>query len=121
MMKSWQIGHNMSKRISSSSSRWPGSVVIGDPLTLPQALAWEKAVNNSRKLEGDITMTDINYALMPGICACVEKWELEGLENVTPETFPASPRKESGELIDWLIGEIAQIYRGEEAKADPNE
>ena len=110
----------MPKRVTSPSEKWPGAVVLYDPMTLPQALAWEKAVRSVKNMEDEITMTDINYAMLPGICACVEKWELEGLENITSETFPATPRAKSIELIDWLIHEINLIYSGEEEKIDPN-
>ena len=107
----------MSKRVLSPSPRWPGAVVISDPLTLPQALSLEKAVRTAQQLEGDITFTDVNNAMLPGILACVEIWELEGLD---PNKFPASPRKESRDLINWLIKEIMLVYTGEEEKADPN-
>ena len=110
----------MSKRISSPSSRWPGSVTLSDPMTLPQALAWEKAIRATQATAGEATLTDVNYALLPGICACVEKWELEGLGQLTPDTFPATPRRKSIELFNWLVSEITQVYVGEEEKADPN-
>jgi hypothetical protein len=110
----------MSKRVSSPSPRWPGAVIFADPMTLPQALSWEKAIRSVQERTDVATITDINYAILPGICTCVEKWELEGLGQLTPDTFPATPRKLSIELINWLIGEITTIYSGEEAKADPN-
>jgi len=110
----------MSKRITSPSLRWPGAVVLSDPLTLPQALAWEKAIRHVQQNKDEVTITDVNYAMMPGICACVEKWELEGLEQVTPDTFPATPRRASIELASWLVDEITRLYRGEEEKAPPN-
>jgi hypothetical protein len=88
-------------------------------MTLPQALSWEKAIRNMQVRGEDATITDVNYALLPGICACVEKWELEGLGELTPDTFPATPRRQSIELINWLIGEITAIYTGEEEKANP--
>jgi hypothetical protein len=109
----------MPKRVLSPSPRWPGGVVLSDPLTLPQALSWEKAIRNMQERGDDATITDVNYALLPGICACVEKWELEGLGDLTPDTFPATPRRQSIELINWLIGEITAIYTGEEEKANP--
>jgi hypothetical protein len=111
----------MPKVITSPSSRWPGQVSLSSPMTLPQALAWEKAIRAGQSLTGDVTLTDLNYAMLPGVCACVEKWELEGMTNVTPDTFPATPRKDSAELLNWLIGEITRVYVGEEEKADPNE
>ena len=111
----------MSKRVLSSSPRWPGAVVLADPMTLPQALSWEKAIRSAQMNPDTATFTDLNYAILPGICACVEKWELEGIDNPTPETFPATPRKQSIELITWLMNEISRIYNGEEEKASPNE
>ena len=110
----------MSKRISSPSSRWPGSVTLSDPMTLPQALAWEKAIRATQGTTGEATLTDVNYALLPGICACVEKWELERLGQLTPDNFPATPRRKSIELITWLTNEVSAVYTGEEEKADPN-
>ena len=90
-------------------------------MSLPQALAWERAIRDMQARTDDMTITDVNYAMLPAICTCVEKWELEGMENVTPDTFPATPRGKSIELITWLTNEISRIYVGEEAKADPNE
>jgi hypothetical protein len=58
--------------------------------------------------------------MLPGIIACVEKWELEGIGN-PPDPFPASPRADSRDLIAWLISVITRVYMGEEEKADPNE
>ena len=111
----------MSKSIQSPSGKWPGLVVLADPLTLPQAIAWERAIRDVQALTGDVTITEVNYALLPAICNCVEKWELEGLGELTADTFPATPRKQSVELITWLTSEITRIYTGEEEKADPNE
>jgi hypothetical protein len=111
----------MSKRVLSPSPRWPGAIVLADPMTLPQALSWEKAIRSIQERADYATVTDVNYALLPGICACVEKWELDGLGDLTPDTFPASPRKQSIELINWIISEISAIYSGEEEKAPPEE
>jgi hypothetical protein len=58
------------------------------------------------------TVTD--KQAIPAVIACVEKWELKDFpEQPTVETFPWSPRKDSHELIDWLMGEIRKIYQGE--------
>lgn len=111
----------MSKRITSPSSRWPGAVTLADPLTLHQALAWEKAVRAAQPPEEGTTLTEVNIAILPGVCACVETWELEGLGDLTPANFPGSPRRASSELLNWLIGEITRVYAGEEEKIDPNE
>ncbi len=95
-------------------------MTLADPMTLPQALAWEKAIRIVQARTDEATITDVNYAMLPAICDCVEQWELEGLKNITPDTFPATPRGKSIELIAWLTSEITRIYTGEEEKADPN-
>ena len=122
----------MPKRISSPSLRWPGFVVFSDPLTLPQALAWEKANSNAAPYRAKfrealkdeswqtVDITEIHAAMFPGVMACVEKWELEGIDD-PPNPFPASPRKPAMDLFVWLMNEISRIYAGEEEKADPNE
>lgn len=98
----------MSKTIFSPVAKWKGSVVIADPLTFPQATAVEDAIEAARGLD---TVTKQNAAMLPGICACVEKWELEGLGQLTPETFPSTPRIASAKLIAWLIEEIGKLYQ----------
>jgi hypothetical protein len=102
----------MSKTILSPVAKWKGSVVIADPLTFPQSVAFEDALEAAKAAD---SLTKQNSALLPGICACVEKWELEGLGQVTPETFPSTPRAASAQLIAWLVSEIAKLY------ADGNE
>ena len=109
----------MPKTVVCPITRWPGSVMFSDPMTMPQALAWEHAVQAAVALQ-DKTRTEFQAALLPGICTCIEKWELEGLTNITPETFPASPREESAQLIAWLSDQIAAIYAGSGEVPDPN-
>lgn len=111
----------MPKVVLSPSSRWPGQVTLTSPMSLPQAITWERAIQSVQSLGDSVTITEVNYALLPGICACVEKWELEGLGQLTPDNFPATPRAKSVELITWLTNEVSRVYVGEEEKADPNE
>ena len=108
----------MSKVITSPVAKWPGTVTISDPLTLPQAIAVEHAINAVMALEG-ASQRVVNYTLLPGICQCVEAWNLEGLGALTAETFPATPRKASAELAAWLVNEVTALYK--DAEEIPNE
>lgn len=99
----------MSKTIQSPVSKWPGSVVLADPLTYPQSIAYAESVERAK--ESDNNGLKIRAALLPGIFACVEKWNLQGLEDVTIETFPATPVKSSAQLIFWLSGEINLLFQ----------
>lgn len=105
----------MSKTVKTESKRWAGTVVIADPLTIPQAQLIEAAM---RPVEGDdagkVYLSQIDANQLPAVIACVEKWDVTNMpEGVTVETFPASPRKESHEFISWLFGEVLKVYFGE--------
>lgn len=107
----------MSKVITSQIKRFEGSVTIADPITLAQAQAIEAGMKPPEEQEivnGRVWLSVQDSAKLPAIFACVEKWELSGLpENVTADTFPASPRGATHKLIDFIFAEIFKVYIGE--------
>jgi len=105
------------KKIVSPVDKFPGTVTICDPMTFPQLVAWVDSSNTADQIEGN--MAEKRMAWLPGIFACVEKWELDGLlENVTPENFPSTPFVQVLKLTNWLINEINAVVAGEET--NPN-
>ena len=110
----------MSKIVQSPVKRWPGTVTLSDPLTFPQALAVEDALEAAKELGEEASQRRQNYTVLPGLLGCVEKWDLDGfVENPTADTFPSTPAIASAELIGWLIEEVISLYY--EAEPDPNE
>lgn len=103
----------MSKTITSPVERYPGTVVLYDPLTFPQAIAFEDAVNAADELRESNNVARIRFAVLPGILACVEEWHLGGEfpERPALDNFPSTPRVSTTQLIDWLIKEITALYR----------
>ncbi len=64
--------------------------------------------------DGRVLLSVYDNILIPAVLACVEKWNLSGFpELVTYETFPATPRRASSDLLRWLWGEIYSVYLGE--------
>jgi hypothetical protein len=109
----------MSKVVTSPVKRFPGTVTLSDPLNYPQVITLEEAISEAGKLS-EPTQAAYNYTLLPGVLKCVEVWSLEGFPaSVTADTFPATPRVPSAELLGWLIGEVVALYR--EADESPNE
>jgi len=108
----------MSKEVKSTIKRFPGSVTLYEPLTFPMVKTFEDAIQKIQELEG-ARQSASDEVLIPAICSCVEEWNLEGLGDLTPETFPGSPRIASARLVAWLIGEIIEMYSDNEE--DPNE
>lgn len=106
----------MSRTVISPVKRWPGSVVLADPLTFPQFIAWKDAILSAPERAADYAR--YNAALLPGICACVEKWALAGLGQPTAETFPATPPGDVDHLLGWLTHEINKIVTGAD-EVDP--
>lgn len=111
----------MSKIIKSSSEKWAGSATIADPLTLAQAHLIEDGLETPEAdATGKYWTSVIDEKQLPAIFACVEKWELTNLPDpLTLDNFPASPRKDSHALVEWLFREIMKVYAGEAAV--PNE
>jgi hypothetical protein len=109
----------MAKVIISPVKRFSGSVTLSDPLTFPQALAVESAIRKGQALGDEGTHLQFDNVLLPAVLACVQEWNIAGVDNPTPETFPATPRTASAELIAWLIGEVMALYK--DAEELPNE
>lgn len=107
----------MGRTITSPVKRWPGTVTLAEPLTFPQFIAWKDAITGAPERAADYAR--YNAALLPGVCACVERWNLEGLGPLSPETFPATPPADADRLLGWLTREINQIVLGADS-TDPN-
>lgn len=100
------------KTVVSPVKRWAGSVTLADPLTFPQWFAWQEAIKAAQFVMGssETTPSSVDSLLLPGILACVAEWKLDKFpQTVTPETFPATPRKSSAQLVAWLVHEITAI------------
>ena len=106
----------MSKVITSPVKRWPGTVILSDPLTFPQVFAVEDMFKAREELDEKASINRVNHVMLPGITACVEEWHLD---NFTVDPFPATPLKSVTELIAWLVEEIAVLFQ--EAEEIPND
>ena len=109
----------MSKIIECPVKCWPGTITIPDYLNYPQVMAFRKAMAEAQQLGEDVPVDTYNFTILPGLCACVERWDIKGLpEHVTPETFPGAPASASVRLMSWLIGVVVEQFK--EAEEVPN-
>lgn len=102
----------MSKTIVSPVKEFPGTVKLPDRLTMPQALMFEQSIKDGQALENG-TQTEFDAIMLKAIFACVESWELDEIKDISEDTFPATPREESAELVAWLYSEILKLYNPE--------
>lgn len=118
------------KRIESPSKKWAGYVLLHDPLNLEQVFAIEDVQDRSTEIEpskflqkiSDVSGTSIGITwssrtdklIVPAILLCVKEWHLTGMpEHPDVDNFPASPRKDARQLLDWIWEEINKIYMGD--------
>jgi hypothetical protein len=115
----------MGKRVNSKSEHWPGSVVIADPMTLPQVEAVEAALEwkpEEVPADGRLRFTVTDKAILPAILSCVETWSIDGIaEHPDMDTLPLTPRSASHLFLLWLWGEILNVYSPTVAEPVPNE
>ena len=111
----------MSKTIVSPVNRWEGTVTLHDPLTLPQLAAFHQSIGDATILRSKYrgkTFTDAMYynALMPGVYACVSKFELKNWPGVVAELFPTKPSDEAAQMAAWLVEEVTKLTAEAEAE-----
>ena len=104
----------MGRVLQSPVKRWAGTVTVADPLTFPQFIAWRDAVLSAQQHADDHLA--YTAALVPGLLACVEKWDLKGF---SPSPFPATPRDSSNKLLAFLLREIGAIANEAGEDDDP--
>ena len=117
----------MPKTIESPVKRFSGTVVLPDALTFPQYNAFNAAMkavktyNDAMKAaETNPERSRQNQAMVPGVLACVAEWTLANLtpEQLTEETFPATPYVAVTQLLTWLVKAITDLVF--EADGSPN-
>lgn len=89
--------------------------MLQDPILWPAYMQLRQGIEGAAQAPQE---TDRITLALPGICACVEEWQLEGLGQVTPETFPASPVNASARLFSWLLEAVMALLV--EAEEVPN-
>jgi hypothetical protein len=109
---------------------------LPDYLTMPQALAWERALEQEDVLRAEHNpyiqddankakpeyryriaevMSLIRGGYVPAILQIVSEWHLSGLpERMTFENFPGAPKIPAHDLMSWLIESVGGLYVGEE-------
>jgi hypothetical protein len=110
----------MSKKIDSPVKRFPGSMTLSDPLTFPQSIAFAKGIKEARELEVNNREDFYEYVKLavPAVAVCVESWDIEGVGDLTPDTFPSTPRDSAPELLGWIVGAVTALFRETEPE-DP--
>jgi hypothetical protein len=110
----------MSRKIEINTKTFKGSVTIADPITIPMALLIDEAMGpppEKKEQDGNtkkVWLTPIDVRILPAVLACVEKWEVSGIpENVTEDTYPASPRADSHSVLMDIFNELMRVYFGD--------
>lgn len=107
------------RELASPVKEFPGLVAIPDYLSYPQAIAFDRAMRAAAQESGKLTRLEVNHLAIPGLCACVLEWRIEGLpEHITPENFPATPGAAADALLAWLVRELMALFV--EAETVPN-
>ncbi|MBX3048445.1 MAG: hypothetical protein KIT46_04470 [Anaerolineales bacterium] len=85
-------------------------MTLRDPLYLPQVAAYEEGLARAQLLPENAGLMAVYGALMPGVYACIERFDLQGWEAFSPDRFPAQPRGEAVKLAAWLVNEVRAVY-----------
>jgi len=124
----------MPKTITSSSKRWPGHVILHDPLNYDMVSAIDEAREeayaikpsnllsrkdkNGKIIEEFVWSASLDGPRVDAIVKCVAEWHLNSGFPEKPDkgNFPMSPRNgpdNANDLVTWLWDEIYKVYTGE--------
>jgi hypothetical protein len=104
----------MAKVIQSPVERWPGFIVLPDSLNYGRLKLWLDAQTTARAFVNDEEIKNpIDYyrTVLIAACACVSFFHLDGLGQLTPETFPATPVEPARALARWVCDCIADLIQ----------
>ena len=106
----------MSKKIKSPIERWPGFIILPDPLTYPQLIRIQDMMDAANEEKGKSSEgVRMNNAILPYLFELCEEFSIEGIEK-DPDQFPAQPLEEVNQLIDWWYLELVKPFIEEKPK-----
>lgn len=98
--------------ITSTIPQLPGTVEMLDTWSFDQVLAFERALAEIRQSSDKRTAAD--KITIAGLLPILHNWQITGIpDSPTVETFPATPRRATAELIALLLDQAVKIYVGE--------
>ncbi len=103
----------MGKLITSPVDKFPGTVILYNPVPYPAYIEWEKtweAIDPEQP-----NSAELQYKLWGGVRAMVEEWHIEGYDIQNPHIAPN--RGAVLNLLSWLVTEIGKVIIGD---TDPN-
>ena len=103
----------MGKLITSPVEKFPGTVILFDPVPYPAYIAWKKAFESIDIKQSD--NLEMQLIIWGGIRAMVEKWDIPGYDIANPAAVPN--RGAILRLLSWLTIEISTVIAGD---SDPN-
>ena len=98
------------KRLQSPIEKFPGEVILLDPVPYPAYIAWEKAVRS----EGEAEDSEKQLAMWKGVAAMVKEWNIPSFDLNNPVATPRTPVLR---LLAWIVTEIGLVVNGD---LDPN-
>jgi hypothetical protein len=106
------------KAITCPVKRWPGTIVIAHPMTLPQVALFQRMWRELGEL-GDVSSLEQSAVLWPGLRELILEWNIKNLDLPSPDNFPGQPTKDVDEFFVWLFKEVLDAYQKAEGKESP--
>lgn len=110
----------MGRKFESPVERWPGHIVVSDPMLLPQSIAWRVALREAQALDDNASTEEWSQILLPAAWLCLDEWEIEGVpQDITK--IEATPTDEFHEFTRWLMKCVQKPFQDTGDEAVPNE
>ncbi len=101
----------MGKIITSPVKRWPGTITIAYPMTLPQVALYQRAIIEIIEYGDKITAIIQGAVLWRTLRPLIEKWNIKKLPFPNEDNFPGYPKKAVDEFFIWFFKEINKAHK----------
>lgn len=111
----------MGKSITCPVKRWPGTIVIAHPMTLPQVALFQRIMVDAQNVEDGTLISEWCSGAWPKMRPLIEDWEIKKLPFPDDDKFPGHPIKAVDEFFIWLYGELIKSFNEAENTEVPKD
>ena len=110
----------MGKTITCPVKRWPGTIVISHPMTLPQVALFQRIMVDAQDMK-DTLILEWCAGVWPSMRLLIEEWNIDKLPFPNDNNFPGHPKNTVEEFFIWLWKELIGAYNEAESKEVPKD
>jgi hypothetical protein len=111
----------MGKTITCPVKKWPGTIVIAHPMTLPQVALFQRIMFDVQGMDKETLIMEWCADVWPAMRQLIEEWNIKKPPFPDEDKFPGHPINAVDEFFIWLYKELLQAFNEAESEEIPKD